>query len=349
MMKKSVALLATLVMFVGTDISVAAPKVHLRMATTVSSPHVWYLGAEYFAKRVAELSNNEIEVSIHGGGSVGNENAIANGLRLGSLDMMILSFTPLASLVPEGAVFCIPYIFTGYDHNARVMKTGSPVFNLMQKYVERRNVGFKVLATAGGGARCYLNTLRPIVTPEDMKDMKIRTVTNSMTKKIWETVGAVPMAVSATEAYSAMQTGVCNAIEASLALFNSARLCEIAKYLSLSRHEFVVTNISISDLAMRRLSKEHYAVVKKVAEETGEFVTKTGIENDSKLVDLMVQKDALKVNEIDKDAFIKLFTPLQNELAENLAGTKDGLELLNAIRDMASEEKSENMSVGQNK
>ena len=186
MMKKSVALLATLVMFVGTDISVAAPKVHLRMATTVSSPHVWYLGAEYFAKRVAELSNNEIEVSIHGGGSVGNENAIANGLRLGSLDMMILSFTPLASLVPEGAVFCIPYIFTGYDHNARVMKTGSPVFNLMQKYVERRNVGFKVLATAGGGARCYLNTLRPIVTPEDMKDMKIRTVTNSMTKKIWE-------------------------------------------------------------------------------------------------------------------------------------------------------------------
>ena len=36
MMKKSVALLATLVMFVGTDISVAAPKVHLRMATTVS-------------------------------------------------------------------------------------------------------------------------------------------------------------------------------------------------------------------------------------------------------------------------------------------------------------------------
>ena len=90
-------------------------------------------------------------------------------------------------------------------------------------------------------------------------------------------------------------------------------------------------------------------MVKKVAEETGEFVTKTGIENDSKLVDLMVQKDALKVNEIDKDAFIKLFTPLQNELAENLAGTKDGLELLNAIRDMASEEKSENMSVGQNK
>lgn len=41
--------------------------------------------------------------------------------------------------------------------------------------------------------------------------------------------------------------------------------------------------------------------------------------------------------------------PLQNELAENLAGTKEGLELLNAIRDMAGEEKSGNMSVGQNK
>ncbi len=334
-MKKRIGLLTALFIICGVSFAAAAPKTHLRIATPVSSPHVWWIGAEYFAKRVAELSDGEIEVSIHGGGTVGNENAIANGLRLGSLDMMILSFTPLASLVPEGAVFCIPYIFTGYEHNALAMKTGSPVFELMQKYTERKNVGFKLLATGGGGARCYLNALRPIVKPEDMAGMKIRTVTNSMTKKIWETVGAVPMAVSATEAYSSMQTGVCNGIEASLSLFNSARLCEVAKYLSLSRHEFVVTNISISDMTVKRLSEKQLAIVKQAAEETGELVTKTGIEDDSELIKLMVEKDGVKVNEIDKDSFIKLFTPLQNELAKELSGTSDGLELLNAIRAMA--------------
>ena len=336
-MKKGIAFLAALAVMVCAASALAAPKVRLRIATVVSSPHVWYVGAEHFAKRVAELTNGEVEVTILGGGSVGNENAIANGMRLGSIDMCIISFTPLASLVPEGAVFCIPYIFNGYEHNARVMKTGSPVFELMQKYVTAKKVGFKVLATGGGGARCYLNSMRPIVVPDDMKGMKIRTVTNAMTKKIWEAVGAVPMAVSGNEVYSAMQTGVCNAIEASLSLFNSARLCEIAKYLSLSRHEFVVTNISISDITARKLSKAHMEAVQAAAVETGELVTKMGMENDAKLVEKMVEKDGVKSNEIDTAAFVAKFAPVQDELAKTLPGTENGMELLTAIRAMAEE------------
>lgn len=226
--------------------AMASPKYQLRLATTVTAPHPWYQGAEYMSKRVSELTNGDVVISIHGGGALGNENAIVNGMRLGSIDLMILSFTPLASIIPEGAVFCIPYIFTGYEHNARVMETGSPVFQLLEKYTNNKKLGIKLLATGGGGARCYLNMQGPIVVPEDMKGLKLRTVVNAMTKKIWSVVGAVPMAVSATEAYSAMQTGVCNSVEASLSFFNSARLCELAKYLAISNHEFVVTNISVS-------------------------------------------------------------------------------------------------------
>ena len=334
-MKKLFAIFAALSVMVCATSAWAAPKVKLRIATTVAPSHVWYKAAEVFSKRVSELTNGEIEVTILGGGSVGNENAIANGMRLGSIDMCVLSFTPLASLVPEGAVFCIPYIFNGYEHNARVMKTGSPVFELLQKYVAAKKVGFKVLATGGGGARCYLNSDHPVNVPDDLKGMKIRTVTNAMTKKIWETVGAVPMAVSATEAYSAMQTGVCNAIEASLSFFVSSRICEIAKYLSLSRHEFVVTNISISDLTARKLSKAHMEAVQKAAEEAGEFCTQSGIEGDGKLVELMAEKYGIKVNEIDTPSFVKVFAPVQDELAKTLPGTENGMELLTAIRAMA--------------
>lgn len=313
----------------------AAPKIHLRLATTVTSPHPWFLGAEYMAKRVAELTNGNVEISIHGGGALGNENAIVNGMRLGSVDLMILSFTPLASVIPEGAVFCIPYIFTGYEHNAKVMDSKGPVFPLLSKYISEKNLGFTLLATGGGGARCYLNMQGPIVVPSDMKGLKLRTVVNAMTKKVWALVDAVPMAVSATEAYSALQTGVCNAVEASLSFFNSARLSELAKYLSLSRHEFVVTHVSISDLTLKKLPKEYQEAVMTAAIEAGDLVTKLGIEMDSKMVDLMVEKDDVKVNEIDRKAFLDVFAPLQDELAKTLPGTEKGMELLNAIRALA--------------
>ena len=331
-MRKSVLFLAFVSLVFCSSIAQAALKYRLRLGTTVTSPHPWYQAAEYMAKRVSELTKGDVEISNHGGGALGNENAIANGMRLGSVDLMILSFTPLASIVPEGAVFCIPYIFNGYEHNARVMDTNGPVFPLLSKYISDKKLGFSLLATGGGGARCYLNMNGPIVTPADMKGLKLRTVVNAMTKKVWSLVDAVPMAVSATEAYSAMQTGVCNAVEASLSFFNSARLCELAKYLALSYHEFVVTHISVSNLTMKKLPKEYQEAVKTAAVEAGALVTKLGIEMDSKMIDLMVKKDGVKTNEIDRKAFLDVFASLQDELATTLQGTKNGMELLTAIR-----------------
>lgn len=333
-MKKSiyVIFLVSIAITFFAPATLAATKYQLRLATTVTDPHPWYQGAEYMAERVSKLTNGDVTISIHGGGALGNENAIINGMRLGSIDLMILSFTPLASIIPEGAVFCIPYIFSGYEHNARVMETGSHVFQLLEKYTTQKKLGIKLLATGGGGARCYLNMQGPIVVPDDMKGLKLRTVVNAMTKKIWSAVGAVPMAVSATEAYSAMQTGVCNSVEASLSFFNSARLCELAKYLALSNHEFVVTNISVSEATLKKLPKEYQQAIAQAAREAGSLVTEIGLKMDQKTIELMVQKDGIKTNEIDRDAFLKVFLPLQDELAKTLPGTKNGMELLSAIR-----------------
>lgn len=331
-MKKNACFFALLITALFASDVAASTKYNLHLATTVTSPHPWYQAAEYMAERVPELTNGEVVITIHGGGSLGNENAIVNSMRLGSVDLMILSFTPLASVIPEGALFVIPFIFDGYEHNARVMDSRGPIFPMLARYISDRKLGFTLLATGGGGARSFLNMQGPIVVPADMEGLKLRTVVNAMTKKIWALVDAIPMAVSATEAYSAVQTGVCNSIEASLSFFNSSRLTELAKYLSLSRHEFLVTHVSIRDLTLAKLSKEHQDAIKQAAMEAGDLVTKLGIEIDAEMVDYLIKKDDVKVNEIERAAFIDLFAPLQDELARDLPGTDKGLELLEAIR-----------------
>lgn len=336
-MKKTSVVLVLIFSLLCASAAFAGPKHQLRLATTVTSPHPWYLAAEHMAERISDLTGGDVQVSIHGGGALGNENAIVNGMRLGSVDLMILSFTPLASVIPEGAVFSIPYIFSGYEHNAKAMDTNGEIFPLLSRYISDRNLGFSLLATGGGGARNILNKRAPIVVPSDMEGLKLRTVVNAMSRKVWGLVGAVPMAVPANEAYSALQIGICDSIEASLSLFNSSRLTELAPYLALSYHEFVVTNISISDITKNKLPKEYYDAVLVAAKEAGDLVTRLGIDTDIKTIDLIVERDGVKVNEIDREAFVKLFTPLQDELAQTLPGTDKGLELLNAIRAVDSE------------
>ena len=61
-------------------------------------------------------------------------------------------------------------------------------------------------------------------------------------------------------------------------------------------------------------------------------MTAKGLEYDERLLQEMIDKKLAVVNEVDKDAFIELYAPLQDELAEN-SGFTELLKLMREVRD----------------
>ena len=330
-MRKIVALSLFFVMVLA-SVAVGAPKYKLKMATVTSDPHPWVVGANFFADRIAEMTNGEVEVTVYTSGSLGNHQGLANAMKMGAVDMVILSLTPLANVVPECAVFSIPFVFSGYDHNTKAMGEGSPLFSMFNDFLAQKKAGFRMLATGGGGARLYYTTTGPIVKPSDMKGLKMRVVNNPMTERVCKTVGAVPTPLPFGDVYSGLQTGLVDALDSSISGFYSNRFYEVAKYLVKSYQEFIVTHISISDFAWKKIPEKYHSAFQKAAWETGAYITELGIKNDTELVNTLSEKYGVNVNEIDKEAFFDLFKPIQEELASEIPGTTKGLEILNVIR-----------------
>ncbi len=332
-MKKSLLLFLFCSILFSAAAGFAGDKVYkLKLATVVTPPHPWTIAGEAFAKRIEEVTEGKVTVSFHHSSSLGNDQNMIDGMRMGVIDMAIAGTTPLASFVPEFSVFSVPFLFQSEEVFDRAMAHDSPLFKYFVQKVQDRKLGITILSLCGGGVRTVSNNLHPIVVPEDMKGMKMRVTANPITSKIWSVTGALPSPMAWGEIYSAMQTGVVNCFDSTISGYYGSKYYEVAPYLAKTNHEYMVSYVAISDMTLKKLPAEYKDAVVKVAEEVGLLVTSTGRQFDEeKLVD-MVEKHGVKVNEVDSSAWVELYRPLQDEMVEGLSGTKDGAKILEIIR-----------------
>ncbi len=77
---------------------------------------------------------------------------------------------------------------------------------------------------------------RPIETPDDLKNLKIRVPVGALWTSMFKAFGSAPASINFSEIYSALQTRVVDAQETPLALIYTANIFEVQKYCSLTNH-----------------------------------------------------------------------------------------------------------------
>jgi tripartite ATP-independent transporter DctP family solute receptor len=324
------ALAMTAALLVSVPAFAAEKTYKMRVATVVSPPHPWIDSANFMIKALAEKSKGAIKLTLHASSSLGSDQTTIDEMRMGTIDLVIGGSSPAAVFVPGFQLCSLPYLFKDYDHFMKIIAAGSPFFKALEKFYADRKLNLALLALGGGGVRNCSNNLRPIVKPEDMKGMKMRVPGNPLVTKIWAATGAIPSPMPWNEIYSAMQTGVVNCFESTISGYYGSRYYEVAPYLSKTQHEFMVTHITMSSASLQRLPANYQKLVREVAAEAGALVTKRGIEFDDEKLKVLIEKHKVKVNEVDKQAFVNLFIPMQNELAEKAKLT----DLLQKVREI---------------
>ena len=330
-MKRSTLVIIATVLALSMLAAPAMAKTYkMRLATVVSAPHPWIDAAKFMAKTLAEKSNGQIKLTVHASSSLGSDQTTIDEMRMGTIDMVVGGTSPAAVFVPEFQLFSLPYLFADYDKFYKATDVNSPVFKYIAKSYQDRKLNLKLLALGGGGVRNCSNNLKPIVKPEDMSGMKMRVPGNPIVSKIWAATGALPSPLPWKEIYSAMQTGVVNCFESSISGYFGSRYYEVAPYHSKTQHQFMVSHISMSMVSYKRLPKDLQKLVEEVAAEAGKMITAGGRKADTDKLKILVEKHGVKVNDVDKAAFIKLFAPLQDELAKEAKQTA----LLQKVREV---------------
>lgn len=209
------------------------------------------MGAKRIAQEVSNATSGKIIIDVFGSGQLGNERDMYEGAQLGTVDIATIANPVLTSFIPEMAILDQPFLFETEEqaHNVIDGKLGDLI---SQKALEQ---GIHIVGWMESGFRnCF--SIRPLRNLSDFKNLKIRTMENATQIAIFESFGAIPTPMAATEQYTALQQRTIDAGENAIANVLANKYYEVVKNITFTRHQFVFIAIGLSDKAWNRIPDE---------------------------------------------------------------------------------------------
>lgn len=295
----SLSLLAAGVTLAGTA---HAETLNFAHVYETSEPyHEWALWA---ADEIEERTDGRYEIEVHPASSLGKEADINEGLGLGTVDLIYTGNQFAGRFYGPIGIAGAPYMFRDFDHWKAY--TESDLFQeIAQGYQDE--TGNVPLAMNYYGKR-HVTSNKPINTPEDMQDLKIRTPNAPLYMMFPEAAGANPTPIAFSEVYLALQQGTVDAQENPLPTIRAKAFYEVQDYINLTGH-ITDSLITIAGGPLwDRLSEEDREIFREVYAEAGERITEDIQQQEEDLV-AWFEEQGVTVNEVETEPFREVVIP----------------------------------------
>lgn len=241
----------------------------------------------YFRDEVEKRTDGNVKIEIYWGGALASSNEdIVNGLQTGGFDFNLNGHGVYGDYTDAFFPFSVPYLLQSDEEYAEFVDDPE-IFNMVATKFEE-DTGIKLLTIMDTGFRNMTSNTGFIKTPDDMKGLKLRTMSDPYQIAAMETLGAAVTPIAWGDLFTALQQGLCDAQENPILLINSAKLYEVQKYLTFTRHNVSASPITMNKAAFDALPEEYQNVIMEVANDTKLFQRKALKELDEKILDNLI-------------------------------------------------------------
>ena len=296
----------------------------LKLGHTLDQQHPVHAGMEFMARRVRELSGGAVEIQVFPNGQLGSEPEMIEQLQRGALAMVKTSVAAMEGFVPDMAVFGLPYLFRDDEHYWNVLN--GPIGQEMLAAGE--SAGMHGLCYYDSGSRSFYTVGRPVLTPGDLRERKIRVLPSKMARDLIVTLGGGPTPVPWGELYTALQQGMVDGAENNPPSFYTSRHYEVAKHFSLDEHTRIPDIVIFSQPIWQSLSPQAREWITQAANESVVFQRKLWQEKTIEALEA-VEKAGVKIYRPDKQPFVEATASMLKEFE----GTRIG-EIARRIREV---------------
>ena len=332
-MKKLFLVLLVLSVFGFVTSGEAADRVYnLRMATVVNPPHPWHEAADFVIREMEARTNGAVQIRMFGGSQLGTDQSTFEDMRLGTIDFVVGGATTVVNFVPELGILNMPYFYRDLDQFRKVMAPRGPIVDKFREIYQGKDLGVRLMTFGAGGSRVFSNNLRDITAPDQLKGIKMRVPNNPEDAMLWGSVGALVTAMPWNEIYPALQAGVINSFESTLSAYYGSKLFEVAKHMSNTQHIIMVSHFLMSEATWNRLPEEYRKILDELSDEVARIFTDKGEEFDEQIIKEIQEQHGVTVSEVDKEAFMRQFQDIHDELAAR-GGNEALLQLLRDTRE----------------
>jgi tripartite ATP-independent transporter DctP family solute receptor len=205
----------------------AQDAVELRIGSSVSKPDQLSVSLDKFAEMAAAKSGGRVTGRVFYQ-SLGAEHQLLQGAQAGSLDVGMISNGNAGRYTGAYYVLDLPFLFKRYEDMLDFLV--SPAGRELNAQFEK-DTGLKHLYVISfGSGRDIQTRTKRLRTPEDIKGLKIRTISTPVEFAIYRAWGANPTPVDWGQTYTALQQGVVDGMQSNIGPVWSGKFEEVVKH-----------------------------------------------------------------------------------------------------------------------
>lgn len=284
---------------VACTLSAHAQEIRIRFAHSLSTSEPAHLAAEFFARNVAQRTNNRVQIQLFPGEQLGPGKEVNEMIRQGANVMNITDPGYMSDFVPDVGVLNGPYLIKDPKEYAKLL--GSDWFKALNGKIEA--AGFKLIMANGFFGQRHLISDRPVRKPSDMAGMTVRVPPNTMFVETFKAMGGRPTTVQWSEVYNALQQNVVSAAEAPLGSLWGSKLHEVRKVISMTGHftAFVMWPINIA--YFNKLPGDVQRILLEEGQRAGDEMTRLTLDLQNDYMNKFKAAGVSFVTDVDLPAF----------------------------------------------
>lgn len=277
-------------------------------------------GLQRFSKLVGEKTNNAVQVQVYPDSQLGNAIPEIEGVKLGTQEMFVdgASFATQFG-VNDYAITIAPFLFQSSKEVRKIM--GGPIGKAMAEEF-RKKQGILVLSQEWDAAPRELITRKLVLTPKDLKGLKIRVPEIKIFLETWRGLGASPTPMAFGEIFTGLQQGTIDGLETPLANAYNQKFYEVAKYIALTHHCLGTQFVLINEKFFNGLPPAYQTAITQAINEAGDYQNEL-VQGGVDKVRASLSKAGVKLTEIDFGEWKKLLKDLPSQMEEKGVWSKN--------------------------
>ncbi|MGE5679202.1 MAG: DctP family TRAP transporter solute-binding subunit [Pseudomonadota bacterium] len=296
------------------------PAKIIKISNGVNEQHPAYLGCKEFERIVEEKTGGRYDIQVYANAQLGDDVKATQDVRMGNLEMVVTSASPITGLAAPFMVFDLPFIVP--NEKAADAIFDGPVGKKIASSLDGK--GLHLLAYYENGFRQLTNSKLAVKTPADVKGLKIRTMENPIHLAAWKALGANPTPMPFSEVFTAMQQHTIDGQENPIPTIYLQKFYEVQKHVSLTGHVYGPHIVLISEQLWSSLSDEDKKIFEEAAYESALLNRKTNRQMSKDYI-AELKKAGMEVTELTpdqlkafQDAVQPVYTEFQDKIGKDL-------------------------------
>jgi TRAP-type C4-dicarboxylate transport system substrate-binding protein len=252
--------------------SARAEPIKFKLGTVDAPKSHSGIGAEAFAKEVATRSNGTMQVDVFHAGALGGIPDQMKNVFTGAQDMHLLYPEFLSGLLDEAKPISAPYLFRDHKHlqtyyKSALFKPGLDKLTSLGSINLDPDWTWWIMDPRG------LIATRAVLTPADLKGMKIRLWEDKTAIETWRGLGGDPVVIPRPQMYLALKQGLIEAGPETIGIAYDQKDDEVAKYWTRTDEYFQIVNIMMNQRRYNALAAEQQKVLHDAMQAAGVVFT----------------------------------------------------------------------------